>query len=56
MIVEGINFNTVECLKMSRRDFIDMHVDLFFLDRPKTKRRRILGDLYDLMEKENREG
>jgi hypothetical protein len=47
MIVEGVNFIENEVVKWKRKDFIDTHKKLFFLDREEFEREKILGDIYD---------
>lgn len=46
---EGVTFIKSECLKMSREDFIKRHIDVFWADRDKAVRRKMLGKAYDLM-------
>ena len=45
--VEGISFNKKNVSSMDRKAFIDEHINVFFLDRPKDKRKEILTDIYD---------
>lgn len=47
MIVEGVNFNSCLVLKMKKRDFIDQHKRVFYLDRPMEDREKILSEIYD---------
>ncbi len=49
MRFEGVTFIKSECVKMSREDFIKRHLDLFWTDRDKATRRKMLGKAYDLM-------
>lgn len=46
---EGVTFVKSECVKMSREDFIKAHLDVFWTDRDKATRRKMLGKAYDLM-------
>lgn len=49
MRFEGVTFIKSECVKMSREDFIKRHLDVFWTDRDKAIRRKMLGKAYDLM-------
>ncbi len=46
---EGVTFIKSECTKLSREDFINRHVDVFWTDRKEATRRMMLGKAYDLM-------
>lgn len=46
---EGVTFIKSECVKMSREDFINRHLDVFWTDRKEATRRKMLGKAYDLM-------
>ena len=47
MIVEGVTFNEDRVKKMKKRDFIDAHKNVFFLDRPPEEREKTLSSIYD---------
>lgn len=49
MIYEGVNFNEKEVAKMSQEDFEARHIDLFWLDRDRSTRKKMLGEVYNLM-------
>lgn len=55
MIFERVNFNEEEVKKMSREDFESRHVDLFWLDRDEATRKKMLGQVYDLINKPARQ-
>lgn len=47
MIVEGISFNEERVKSMKKRDFINIHKNVFFLDRPPEEREKTLSSIYD---------
>lgn len=47
MIVEGISFNEERVKSMKKRDFINTHKNVFFLDRPPEEREKTLSSIYD---------
>lgn len=49
VIFERVTFIKSECVKMSREDFINRHIDVFWTDRKESTRRKMLGKAYDLM-------
>ena len=51
MIFEQVNFNHTEVAKMSRDDFVAQHINLFWLDRDEATRHKMLGQVYDLINK-----
>ncbi|QCD39710.1 hypothetical protein EEL34_13865 [Muribaculaceae bacterium Isolate-039 (Harlan)] len=51
MIFERVNFNDEEIKKMSRDEFESRHINLFWLDRDEATRKKILGQVYDLITK-----
>ena len=55
MIFERVNFNDGEVKKMSREDFESRHVNLFWLDRDEATRKKMLGQVYDLINKPARQ-
>lgn len=46
---EGVTFVKTECVKLSRDEFIKRHVDIFWLDKDKPTRKKMLSSAYDLM-------
>ena len=46
MVVEGVNFIERAVRMLTKEDFVRMHEDVFFLDRKRDERRRILADIY----------
>lgn len=46
---EGVTFVVEECLKLSREAFIKRHIDVFWTDRDKATRRKMLNKAYDLI-------
>lgn len=51
MIFERVNFNDEEIKKVSRDEFESRHINLFWLDRDEATRKKILGQVYDLITK-----
>lgn len=51
MIFERVNFVEEEIKKMSRDEFESRHINLFWLDRDEATRKKILGQVYDLITK-----
>lgn len=51
MIFERVNFNDEEIKKMSRDEFESRHINLFWLDRDEATRKKMLGQVYDLITK-----
>lgn len=47
MKVENVIFNDDLVKKMKKREFIEMHKNLFFLDRPLEDREKMLAEIYD---------
>lgn len=47
MKVENVTFNDDLVKKMKKREFIEMHKKLFFLDRPLEDREKMLAEIYD---------
>ncbi|RGM26962.1 hypothetical protein [Bacteroides sp. OM08-17BH] len=47
MIVEGVTFNEEKVKKMKKRDFIDSHKGVYFLDRAIEEREKVLSSIYD---------
>ncbi len=46
---EGVTFIKSTCLKLSREEFIEKHLRIFWTDRKEATRRKMLGKAYDLM-------
>lgn len=51
MIFENVNFNEEEIKKMSRDEFESRHINLFWLDRDEATRKKMLGQVYDIINK-----
>lgn len=51
MIFEGVNFNSEEVRKMSREEFESRHLDLFWLDRDEVTRKKMLEEVFDIINK-----
>lgn len=51
MIFEGVNFNEEQVKMMSREDFVARHEILFWQDREASIRKKMLGQVYDLVTK-----
>lgn len=47
MTVEGVTFNEKLVRKMKKKEFVDMHKKVFFLDRTAENRESLLSDIYD---------
>lgn len=45
---ENVTFLKAEVLKMKKEDFISKHVNIFWLDRNKETRKKMLSQAYDL--------
>lgn len=46
---DGVTFCNDECLKMSKEEFIEHHVKVFWKNRKSATRRKMLAEVYDLM-------
>ena len=55
MIFEGVNFNDGEIKKISRDEFESRHINLFWLNRDDATRKKMLGQVYDLITKPARQ-
>lgn len=51
MIFEGVNFNEEEIKKMIWDEFESRHINLFWLDRDEATRKKMLGQVYDIINK-----
>lgn len=49
MIIEGVFFNVDYCRTLSREAFIAAFIDVFWQDRPKKERKKLLTDAYALI-------
>ncbi len=49
MKVDKVNFNEDAVRKLSKEEFIAMHIDVFWQDRDEATRRKMLADAYDRM-------
>jgi hypothetical protein len=47
MNVEGVIFADDNVALMKKKDFIDLHMNVAFLDREEEDRRNMLSDIYD---------
>lgn len=47
MKIEGVTFVPEAIKKMSKEEFIALHIDAFWLDRKKADRKKMLADAYD---------
>ena len=47
MKYEGVTFVVEAVKQMSKTDFIEKHIDAFWLDRKKPTRKKMLADIYD---------
>lgn len=47
MKVEGVTFNERIVRKMKKKEFVDIHKKVFFLDRTAENRESLLSDIYD---------
>ena len=42
MIIEGVFFVVEECRKMTKEEFVDNFIDVFWLNRPRKERKKML--------------
>ena len=49
MRIEGVTFIDHAVRRMGKDEFIALHIDVVWLDRKKTDRRRMLADAYTAM-------
>jgi len=47
MKVEGVTFNEELVRKMKKKDFVNIHKKVFFLDRSPENREKLLSEIYD---------
>lgn len=51
MFFEGVNFNDEVVKKMSQEEFESRHIEHFWKDRDISTRKKMLGEVYDLITK-----
>lgn len=51
MKFEGVTFVDAAVKSMTKEEFIKSHIDVFFLDKKKEERKKILSDVYDTITK-----
>ena len=51
MFYERVNFNEAEVTKMNREEFESRHINLIWLDRDEATRKKMLGEVYDIITK-----
>lgn len=56
MIFENVNFNEEEIKKMGLDEFESRHINLFWLDRDEATRKKMLGQVYDIINKPAKPG
>ena len=49
MIIEGVFFVVEECRMMTKEEFVDNFIDVFWLNRPRKERKKMLNDAYALI-------
>lgn len=49
MIIEGVFFVVEACRAMSKDEFVAAFIDVFWQDRPRKERKKILTDAYALI-------
>lgn len=49
MIIEGVFFVVEECRKMTKDEFVNRFIDVFWQDRPRKERKKMLNDAYALI-------
>lgn len=47
MKYEGVTFVAEAVAKMTKEEFIDLHIDVLWLDRKKPTRKKMLADVFD---------
>ncbi|MDE7465008.1 MAG: hypothetical protein K2M59_03915 [Muribaculaceae bacterium] len=56
MFYERVNFNEEEVKKMNREDFESRHLNLFWLDRDEATRKKMLGEVFDIINRPPKKG
>lgn len=51
MIADGVNFCESEVKKMTKEEFLEQMMPVFFQDRKPEKRKKILTDIYERITK-----
>lgn len=51
MIFEGVNFNEPVIMTMTKTEFEARHLNILWLDRDEATRKKMLGQVYDLITK-----
>lgn len=49
MIVDGVTFIENEVSKMTKKDFVATHINVFWLDRSEKDRQKMLSDTYEII-------
>lgn len=49
ILYERVNFNEEEVRKMTRDEFESRHINLFWMDRDEATRKKMLGEVYGLI-------
>ena len=52
MFFEGVTFISKVCLKMSKDEFVEKHIDSLWQNRARKERKKMLRDAYDIMSRE----
>ena len=47
MIIDRVNFNDEVVCRMSKEDFVAMHIGVIWQDRDEATRKKMLSDAYD---------
>lgn len=47
MKYEGVTFVAEAVAKMTKEEFIDLHIEVLWLDRKKPTRKKMLADVFD---------
>lgn len=56
VMMNGVSFNRELCSKMSKKQFLEAHEKVFFLDRSVEDRRKILSDVYSIIKNKSFSG
>lgn len=49
MRIEGVTFIDSAVLQMKKKEFIEKHLNVFWLDRNEEDRKKMLSDAYDMI-------
>jgi hypothetical protein len=55
MRIEKVTFVDSAVRGMKKKDFIDAHMNIYWLDRSEEDRRKMLSDVYDTIKSEKKE-